>query len=606
MQSLGAACFVGLCLLASCVSAQPLPARGQYRVGFKIVAGKLAIDQDAFDVAPSCVKFEPAIRLTVREAIAKIGPLSPSLLGDYAWPEYVVAFENWSAADPHRVDLGTLFSSDFLFANLLAQTPDSGLVLNDEELDPAGGTMSFSILPLFDSRTVRIDLPAMLASRQPARTTELRQRLAKLKGALWSSTKIRQALAPLYSNLGLSPTIFLLPRNQSIQIVEGPRIASILLPADQVPARDLDRVLWNLLDAAHFHKGRGKRIVDFDRDLGYATGDEPYAIQYQIQAMQLLITPLGYTLTTQASPRTGANQYVSLRVEKTSKPRHVAAGLGYKPGQGISALGNLRLRPLNLSAGGPSGALGSGSYSASYLGLSASVNAGVSLERNRLLDGVTVNQQSTTDSAALGWTPWRGLAGNTILMQLIPSHALILGENVNTIQPGIQFVHNNLASEYPWRVSASPSVLIDKRFTDCIVTANTHRSFDRWEYDLSGRFENASGNPPIFELPSFGGADTVRGFRADDAIGRRLWATQSELWLPIPRVSPLKFATFLDLGGAYQTIGSYPGLRAGPGTGLRLDLRLAVLKLDWAYGLGQAATGGSRGKFYFNVELPNR
>jgi hypothetical protein len=610
MQSLAAVCFVGLCLLASCVYAQTIPPRGQYRVGFKIAGGKLAIDRDSFDVAPAFVKLESAIRFIIRRAIAKIGPLSASLLIDSAWPDYTVAFQNWSEANPDQLDLGTLFSSDFLFADLLAQTPDLGLVLNDEEIDPASGTISFSILPLFDSRTVRIDLPALLPSRQATRTPELRQRLAKLNGALWSSTNVRQALAPLYSNLGLTPAILLLPRNQAIQIDEGPRIASILLPSDQVAAGDIDRVLWNLLGTGQFRRARGKRVVDFDRDLGYAAGDEPYAIQYQIQAMQLLISPLGYSLTTQASTRTGASQYVDLRVESVTqaktknKLRHIAGGFVYKPGQGLSAIGNLQLPPLNLSAGGPSGTLGSGSYSASYLGLSASVGAGVSLERNRVLDGVKVNEQSTTESATLGWTAWRGMDGNTVLLQLVPSHELVLGDSLNTIQPGLQFVHNDLTSQYPWRVSASPSILIDKRFTDCILTANTHRAFDNWEYDLSGRFENAAGHPPIFELPSFGGADTVRGFRADDAIGRTLWATQPELWLPIPRFPALKLATFIDLGGAYQTIGSYPGLRAGPGIGLRLDLRVAVLKLDWAYGLGQAATGGSRGKFYFNVVLP--
>src|SRR6202035_2521041 len=101
--------------------------------------------------------------------------------------------------------------------------------------------------------------------------------------------------------------------------------------------------------------------------------------------------------------------------------------------------------------------------------------------------------------------------------------------------------------------------------------------------------------------PSFGGPDIVRGFRADDAIGRRLWANQNELWHPLPRWPKVKIATFFDLGGAYQTVGSYPGLRAGLGSGLRLDLRVAVLKFDWAYGFGQAATRGSRGKLYFNV-----
>jgi len=36
---------------------------------------------------------------------------------------------------------------------------------------------------------------------------------------------------------------------------------------------------------------------------------------------------------------------------------------------------------------------------------------------------------------------------------------------------------------------------------------------------------------------------------------------------------------------------------------LRVNLKLAVLKFDWAYGIGNAATGGSRGKFYFTVGL---
>jgi hypothetical protein len=227
------------------------------------------------------------------------------------------------------------------------------------------------------------------------------------------------------------------------------------------------------------------------------------------------------------------------------------------------------------------------------------------LERNRLLDGVKVNEQSTAEFAMLAWQPWRGLDGNSFTLQLVPSHAIILNQTLNTIQPGVQFVHNDFSSQYPSRTVIEPRVLIGLRFADCILTANTHRSFDIWEYDLSGRFEDAVGAPPLFELPSLGGADTVRGFRADDAIGRRLWSSQNELWWHlIPRLPPLKIATFFDLGGAYQTTGSYAGLRAGPGIGLRLDLRVAVMKFDWAYGFGEAATGGSRGKFYFNVVLP--
>jgi hypothetical protein len=606
MQWTGTASFAGLCLLASCAHAQPAPSRGQYSVSFKIVGGKLAVDHDAFQVAPSFIKLEPAIRRAVSQAIEKIEPLSTGLLIDCAWADYTAAYQAWSALDPNRLDLGTLFSSDFLFSNLLQQTPDSGLVLNDDLVDPSSGSISFSLLPLFDSNSVSIELPAMIQSRRETRIPLLRKRLAKLNGSLWSAADIRNALAPLYANLGLTPKILMLPRNQTIQIVEGPRIASIVLPADQVAARDVDRLLWNLLDTAHFRKARGKRIVDFDRDLRYAPGDEPYAIQYQIQALQLLISPLGYTLTTDASTRTGTSQYVDLRVQKQAKKqsRHIAGGFEYKPGQGFSALGNLQLSSLSLSGGGPSGTLGSGSYSAEFLGFATSINTGVALERNRVLDGVKVNEQSIGEFATFNWQLWRGLDGNTVTLYLNPSHEAILNQTLNTIKPGVRFVHNDLTSEYPSRTSIEPRVLIGLRFADCIVTANTHRSFDHWAYDLSGRFENAIGDVPIFELPSLGGSGTVRGFRADDAIGRRLWSSQSELWHGLSRWQPLKIATFFDLGGAYQTTGSYPGLRAGPGTGLRLDLRVAVVKFDWAYGFGQAATGGSRGKFYFNVVLP--
>jgi hypothetical protein len=612
MTQFGTAFFAGLCLSASCARAQPLPcpaldgsSRGQYCVSFKIVAGKFAVDRDAFRVTPSLVRFEGEIRRNVRQAIARItNPLSQGLCSDCTWTEYATAFEAWANANPDRLDLGTIFSSDCLFADILKQGPDSGLVLNEEEIDPSSGYISFSILPLFDSNAVRIELPAMGESQRRLRIPQLRKRLAKLNGSLWSSAGIRSALGPLYANLGLTPQLLVFPRNETIQIVEGARIASIVLPSDQVPARDLDRVLWNLLDTRHFRMNiRGKRVIDFHRDLGYAEGDELYAIQFQLQAMQLLISPLGYSVKTQPSTKTG--QYVDLLVQRSNrKPRHIAGGFQYKPGQGFTALGNAEVSALSLSGGGPSGTLGSGAYTANFVGFSANINAGASLERNRVLDGVKVNEQSTAEFATLEWQPWRGLDGNTVTFRVAPSHAVVLNQTLNTIEPGAQFVHNDLSSEYPWRLLVRARVLIDRRFADCIVTANTHRNFDHWEYDLSGRFENVLGNAPIFELPSLGGADTVRGFRADDAIGRRLWSVQSELWHTTPWVQSLKLATFFDLGGAYQTTGSCAGLRAGLGFGPRLDLRVAVLKFDWAYGFGQAATGGSRGKFYFNVTIP--
>src|ERR1700733_5852239 len=188
MRSLVTACFVGLWLLVSCARSQPIPTRGQYSVSFKIVGGKLAVDRDAFLVTPSFVKFERAIRLSVGQAIAKMAALAPNMLGDSAWPDYIIAYQAWSAADPDRLDLGTLFSSNFLLANLLRQSPDAGLVMNEDQIDPLDGSISFSILPLVDANTVSIQLPAMLESRQRTRLPQIRNLRAPRNGALGRST----------------------------------------------------------------------------------------------------------------------------------------------------------------------------------------------------------------------------------------------------------------------------------------------------------------------------------------------------------------------------------------------------------------------------------
>jgi outer membrane translocation and assembly module TamA len=93
-----------------------------------------------------------------------------------------------------------------------------------------------------------------------------------------------------------------------------------------------------------------------------------------------------------------------------------------------------------------------------------------------------------------------------------------------------------------------------------------------------------------------GGAESLRGFRRDDAVAIRLWTLQPELWAPV--YANLFLAAFHDIGNAGD-LSATP--RRGPGLGLRYVAGPAVLRLDWAYGLGPAATGGSRGKFYFSV-----
>jgi hemolysin activation/secretion protein len=119
------------------------------------------------------------------------------------------------------------------------------------------------------------------------------------------------------------------------------------------------------------------------------------------------------------------------------------------------------------------------------------------------------------------------------------------------------------------------------------------------------------------ELLSFGGADTVRGFRKDALLGRRLWAVQNELWFTLPgRASHNSFwraiatrgqlATLYDFGGIHQVRDGRPGTRQGAGGGLRIQIQRAVfMKIDYAYGFG-VDSKQQRGRWFFNVEYNQR
>ena len=630
-------------LLATCAHPQP---RGQYTLTLKVAAGKLAMDHDAFLLTSKFRdprRTEGVIRQEVNSALAAIPIPVVSGARDYTWPDYVNAYVSWSNLDPTRLDLGSAFSSSFWFAAILTTSPDFGLVLNDDLLDPASGFVSFSILPPFNAAQVQIDLPGLSRSRLRTRLRQLGKRLARLNGTLWSSDAIRRAIQPLYANLGLAPQLILQPRNQSIQIIEGQHIASILLPAGQVPARDVGRVLWDVLSTRDFRRAmltktnwEPRRAIDFRHDLGYADGDEPYVISYQLQELQLLLSELGYSATLQPSPRSGIVPYVDLQIQKgdaqaNGQSHHLAGGFQYNPGQGVSTLAQAQISQLgfpfsdssvSVQGGGPSGSLWSGDYSADFLAfeslqsrLTTSLNGSEVVERARFLAGQRVDEYSTGGLGTLEWQPFRDLDGFLLLLHLTASHSLVSAgvvqnQILNTLESGALLTYGE-------DVRVEPGILFDSRFAHFTITANSHHRFDKWQSDITGRFENATRATPIYDLPSFGGENTVRGFRADDAIGQRLWSLQNEAWLPVPGfanwnpanpqlqsiVQQFRLAPFFDVGGAYQTVASRAGLREGLGLGLRLDMGLALLKFDWAYGFGDAATGGSRGKFYFNIGL---
>ena len=694
-MSLGRGSYLALLLIVRHTSAQSLPcpppdsppntsSRVQYCLAFKIVNGKLAVDQDKFTKAPkftasltrlTIAQAESIIRNEVAGLVAQLprpyekalapgesdatltDSLTDALRKDQSWSDYVNVFRAWAEPNPDRQDLGFTFSSS-LFSDLITKSQSIGLLFNDQ-LDAEGGYVSFSALPPFDASRIAILMPGLMNSRRPYRIARLRKALQQLNGRLWSSSEILNWVRRYYARLGFSPESVVNPQSETIEIIEGPRIGSIILPRDEVPPHDVDRVLWNLLDLRDFRRAtRAKgtwevhRVIDFRNALGYADGDEPYLLQSRLQEQRLLLSQLGYAVTVQPSSRTARTQYLDLRVEKAFKntgrdkseqkdrSRRIAGGLEFKPGQGVSAQGLLQFSrlgfpfpnsTLSVQGAGPTGALWSGNYFVDFLNferfhqrVALRLNASDQVLRRRFLAGRKVDETRIGGSGRIEWQPFRDFAGIDLLLHLEASHAsvaierntgTVLKQNLNTLEMGAMILSRSVLSEHPQRTRVEPRVIVGTGlaqgvpvFSRVMVTSNTHWMFDRWEYDFTARIENATRSTPIFELPSFGGPDTVRGFRADDAIGRRLWSIQSELWHPLPgfeqtRLDRLRAAAFFDAGGAYQTTASRPGLREGAGLGLRLDLHLAVLKFDWAYGFREAATGGSRGKFYFSVGL---
>lgn len=615
------------------------------------------------------------------------------------WSDYVTAYSAWAALNSVRQDPGTVFG---LALNGLMQ-PQDGSILNDETEDPSCGSISFSILNPFVSSAVTIDLPGMADGRKKKREAEIRSHLRGLDGKLWSVPAIRQALAPLYDNLGLAPEIQVDVRNETISIVEGPRFASIMLTPD-VQDRDIESILWNLLRTPEFQKARSERASWitarqlFYRDLGHPQGDEPYVVQSGLQTTQLLLSQQGYAMTLQPSEEQGANQYFDVRVQKASdstagsaekpqadaegvdsmglahnsreapkaqtigqgvtdtdtsrdkdRPRRIGLELTYRPGQGISTAGVFQASripwpfangTLSLNGGGPTGNVFSGNYFADFIGfskihqrVSVRLNGAQTVTLHRFLAGRKVDETDTGGLGHVEWQPFRDRAGGDLRLSFEGSRTTvnlatntnsISTQNLTTTEVGAAYYLNSVESEHPQQTiilaklkSGLGASASEQTFAHATIVASHRQCFDVWEYNFAGRFESATGRTPLFALPSFGGAEVVRGFRADDAIGLKLWSVQSELLHPVPGleaskltnaeirklVSGLRLALFYDVGGVYQTTASAAGERSGAGLGLHIDMKIAVLKFDWAYGLGQAATGGARGKFYFGVQL---
>jgi hemolysin activation/secretion protein len=193
--------------------------------------------------------------------------------------------------------------------------------------------------------------------------------------------------------------------------------------------------------------------------------------------------------------------------------------------------------------------------------------------------------------------------------------------NLRTLDLGAFYLFESSEVENPRRIRVQPLLsmglglaVAEPRYNKLVVTGNFHQMLPRrFEFDFSARVEKASHDTPQFELPSFGGADVVRGFQRDDGLGHRLWSAQNELWVPLPVGDEtsqglkamirekVKLAPFFDVGGLYETTTTTPGVRSGVGIGVRFIYSPIIFKIDYGYGFGTTVNGGSRGKFYFSV-----
>ena len=331
------------------------------------------------------------------------------------------------------------------------------------------------------------------------------------------------------------------------------------------------------------------------------------------------------------------------------KKRYVGGGFEYLPEQGVKffGLGQVSRFPFlpdannnfSVKAGGfgDDGFLGNANYFADFVffntlhrRMSVQFTVSSDLEANRNLTAPNTDERRSTGLARIEFELFRDLSGNLLrfftearneTVELKPNLEPLVKGNLTTLEFGAFYLFESVEVELPRRIRLEPKFKFglglavgEPRYNKLLATGNFHQMLPgRYEIDVSGRAEVASQAAPRFELPSLGGTDILRGFRADDGLGRKLWTTQNEVWIPLKigtdRSTGLKamlrekvkVATFVDVGGLYDAINVSSGMRAGTGAGLRVIYNPIIFKFDFGYGFGEKATSGGRGKFHFSI-----
>ncbi|HZS47537.1 MAG TPA: ShlB/FhaC/HecB family hemolysin secretion/activation protein [Blastocatellia bacterium] len=336
-------------------------------------------------------------------------------------------------------------------------------------------------------------------------------------------------------------------------------------------------------------------------------------------------------------------------VEKKTR-NNLSLGFDYKPGQGIRFIGGYQRTTnegtISVQIGDQKNALGSLSYSKDFALFGSSIGdsrffrrlnvqftGSTDFNADRFLAGQDTNERRTGGYAKAELEVFRDRNGKLLqftaegrqtTVTLTPAGQTGTNQNITTLDLSGFFLYQKNNNPYLRRIGFDSDLRLglgfgnEPNYRSLIITSNYHQQlFDGVETDITGHAEIDSAGTPIFEQASLGGAEMLRGFREDDAIGRRLWSLQNELWLPVPGTlhayegrrsfirKNVRIAAFTDVGAAYRTSNSPAGTKVGPGAGLRFLYGPAVFKLDWAYGIGDGATGKGHGRVYFSISLVN-
>jgi hypothetical protein len=339
-------------------------------------------------------------------------------------------------------------------------------------------------------------------------------------------------------------------------------------------------------------------------------------------------------------PETGDVHQAS-QTARLDKRNYIGGGVRYFPEQGVRwfvtthRMSRTGLDLLSAEGGQQNDGFGAVEYQRDYIAFSTlgrrlalSARSGTDVTINRILAGIPTDERRTGGGAHLELELFRDWSGSRFVVsadghyetvRLMPQGGIESATDLTTTDLGLSFERNVPLRRHPATLRVLPSLrvgwLTGVSYTRLNALAAYHLSIaGPVESDFRLHGVVASDDTPVFELPSLGGEETTRGFRADQVFGRRLWSAQSEIWLPLGSVPDastfvanlvrnLRLAGFYDVGEIDPVFGAPGGLRQGAGAGLRLRYQGVVFALDVGHGFGaDALDPGNR--LYFNVRLP--